>query len=34
MEEMIGGIDEPVAPGTEDNLDIKIHSESLINLDL
>ena len=31
MDEMIGVIDEPVAPGAEDNLDIKIHSESLIN---
>ena len=30
MKKMIGVIDEPVAPGADDNLDIKIHSNSLI----
>ena len=31
MSQIIGVIDEPVAPGSTDNLDIKIHSKSLID---
>ena len=31
MSKVIGVIDEPVAPGSSDNLDIKTHSESLID---
>ena len=30
MEKIIGVIDEPVKPGDDDNLDIEIHSKSLI----
>ena len=30
MEKIIGVIDEPVSPGDNDNLDIEIHSKSLI----
>ena len=31
MSQIIGVIDEPVAPGSTDNLDLKIHSKSLID---
>lgn len=31
MNKIVGVIDEPVAPGSTDNLDIKIHSKSLID---
>ena len=31
MSKIIGVIDEPVAPGSTDNLDLKIHSKSLID---
>ena len=31
MSKTIGIIDEPVQPGAQDNLDINIHSKSLIN---
>ena len=31
MNKMIGVIDEPVKPGSDDNLDIRIHSKSLID---
>ena len=31
MFQIIGVIDEPVAPGSTDNLDLKIHSKSLID---
>ena len=30
IEKKIGIIDEPVSPGNDDHLDIKIHSEALI----
>ena len=32
MSKIVGIIDEPVAPGSTDNLDISIHSKSLIDL--
>ena len=31
MEKIVGIIDEPVAPGSADNLDISVHTESLID---
>ena len=31
MDKIIGIIDEPVSPGSRDNLDISVHTESLID---